>query len=169
MRSAVIFLYELVSAVLPSTRCFPLKAFLLRLAGARLGREVRVVSGARFRISGPLSVGDGTWLGEDLLVVGGDAEVSIGGRCDIGPRVTLVTGSHVLWQNEDRAAGDGFSAPIMIGDGVWIGAGATILGGVSVGDRAMIAAGALVASDVEPDTLVAGVPARLVKRRESLV
>ena len=58
-----------------------------------------------------------------------------------------------------------YAKPIEIGDDVWIGAGATVLGGVKIGDRAVVAAGALVNRDVGAGELVAGVPARAVRKK----
>ena len=55
------------------------------------------------------------------------------------------------------------TAPIIIGDNVWIGANATILPGVTIGDESVVAAGALVNKDVQPHTLVGGVPAKVIK------
>jgi acetyltransferase-like isoleucine patch superfamily enzyme len=57
------------------------------------------------------------------------------------------------------------SAPVRICEDVWIGADATVLKGVTVGARSIVAAGAVVTRDVPPDTVVAGIPARAVKRR----
>lgn len=59
------------------------------------------------------------------------------------------------------------SAPIHIGNHVWIGARATILKGVTIGDGAVVAAGAVVNKDVPPNTLVGGVPARIIKENIS--
>lgn len=165
MNSLLAHCYHVIAAVLPQTRFFGLKRWLLAAAGAHVGRDVRIVSSCRFYVGGGLTIGPGTWLGEDLLVTGGKADVTIGARCDIGPRVTLVTGSHRLWEDETRAAGSSFSAPIKIGDGVWIGAGVIVLGGVTVGDRAFLAAGAVVTTDVPADSMVGGSPAKVLRRR----
>jgi maltose O-acetyltransferase len=164
MRSGVLYIYALLSSILPPTRLFGLKVAMLRAAGATIGSNVRVASSARFHLEGALSIGDGCWIGEDVLMVGGKANLSIGPKCDIAPRVTLVLGSHILWETTDRAAGSGVSRPIEIGAGVWIGAGSTVLGGVRIGDCAMIAAGSVVTVDVERYTMVAGVPAVAVRR-----
>lgn len=56
------------------------------------------------------------------------------------------------------------SKPVHIGKRAWIGAGATILPGVTIGDNAVVGAGSVVTKDVEPDTIVAGNPARLIRR-----
>ncbi len=63
----------------------------------------------------------------------------------------------------------GLCAPIHIGNRVWIGAGAIITRGVTIGDGAVIAAGAVVTKDVEENTIVGGVPAKLIKKIENVV
>jgi acetyltransferase-like isoleucine patch superfamily enzyme len=78
----------------------------------------------------------------------------------IGPRVNLVTESHPL-DPEDRKAL--LTKPVTIKRGAWIGAGATILPGVTVGENAVVAAGSVVSRDVPANTVVAGVPAKIVK------
>lgn len=168
MRSVLMHIYHLVVPLLPQTRCHGLKCAMLAAAGAKIGVNVRILSSSRFYVGGSLSVGDGTWLGEDLLITGGEADVIIGARCDVGPRVTMVTGSHQPWAESDRAAGPGSSSSIRIGDGVWIGAGAIILGGVTVGDSVIIAAGAVVVADVPSDVMVGGVPAKILRKRSSM-
>ena len=87
----------------------------------------------------------------------------IGDRCDIGPGVEFVPGSHTIG-NASRRAGFGTAKPIFVGNGCWLGAKSIILGGVKIGDGCVVAAGAVVIHDVPPNTLVAGVPAR-VKRQ----
>lgn len=164
MNTTRLFFAQCVMPLLPTTRCFPLKRSLLRWCGARVGRNVRIVSSARFHLTGELTVGDETWIGHQALIVGGDAEVCIGTHVAIAPRVLLVTGTHELHQDQIRAAGPGYSLPIRIEDGAWIGAGATILGGVTVGRRAMVGAGAVVNKHVLPNTVVAGIPARPISR-----
>jgi maltose O-acetyltransferase len=162
MKSARLYLVHLVFGLLPPTRCFHMKCCLLRWAGAEIGENVRIVSSARFLLTGRLTIGDGTWIGHEVLIVGGDADVTIGANVDVAPRVSIVTGSHELFGVQGRAAGKGFSRPIYIMDGVWIGAAATILGGVVVGKSSMIAAGATVHRDVPTGAVVGGVPARTI-------
>ncbi len=85
-------------------------------------------------------------------------EINIGDDCAISENVLIRdSDNHVI---ED---GKPVSAPIDIGDHVWVGIGATILKGVTIGDGAVVAAGAVVTRDVPPNSLVAGVPA-VVKR-----
>lgn len=89
--------------------------------------------------------------------------VSIGSNVCVGFGVSFCTVSHHVGDHE-RRAGDFYVADIVVGNGCWIGANATILPGVTIGDGCVIAAGAVVNGDCEPDGLYAGVPARLVKR-----
>ncbi|RRQ29232.1 sugar O-acetyltransferase [Rhodococcus sp. Eu-32] len=105
-----------------------------------VGRNVFVNQGCRFNDIGGIDIGD------DVM---------------IGPSVSLITSGHPIGPDERRTGIT--SAPIVIGRGVWIGASAMILQGVSVGDDAIVAAGAVVTRDVPARTMVAGVPASEIK------
>jgi acetyltransferase-like isoleucine patch superfamily enzyme len=79
----------------------------------------------------------------------------------IGPNVSLITSSHPLEPSQRR---DGvFATPIIIERNVWIAAGATVIGGVTIGENSVVAAGSVVTKDVPPDTLVGGNPARAIR------
>ncbi len=78
----------------------------------------------------------------------------------IGPKVNLITTNHPINPAERRAT---ISNPILIKKGAWIGVGATILPGVTVGENAIVAAGAVVSKDVPDNTIVGGVPAKFIK------
>lgn len=163
MNTRRLYLVSIVMGLLPPTRAFGLKRNLLAWCGAQVQQNVRITSSVRVLTSGSLSIGEWTFIGHDTLIVGGNADITIGEKVDIGPRVTIVTGSHELFTSYDRAAGPGYSSPVVIEDGVWVGAGSTILGGVTVGRRSMIAAGSVVTTDVSPGVLVGGVPARVIR------
>ena len=79
----------------------------------------------------------------------------------IGPNVSLLTASHPLEPSQRRDATVG--KPIVIERNVWIAAGATIIGGVTVGENSVVAAGSVVTRDVSPNTLVGGNPARVLR------
>lgn len=129
-----------------------------------MGHNARIVSSVRIHIAGQLQIGDDAFLGHEVMIVGGDASVTIGDRVDIAPRVILATGSHEMGVAEGRAAGEGMSRSIEIGEGVWIGASVTVLGGARVGPLSVIGAGALVKDVVPARVLSAGVPARVIRR-----
>ena len=92
------------------------------------------------------------------------AEIRIGNNCLIGPDVGIYTAGHRL-EPEARTL-DVYGMPITIGNDVWIGGHSTILLGVTIGDGAVIGAGAVVTHDVEPYTIVGGVPAKVIKKIE---
>ena len=79
----------------------------------------------------------------------------------IGPKVNLITTNHPLKPSERRAT---ISHPIIIKRNAWIGAAATILAGVTIGENSVVAAGAVVKSDVPPNTVVGGIPAKIIKK-----
>ena len=137
----------------------------LRMAFSELiGRPV----GERFMVIPPFSTdcGFNTVIGSNVFInqgchfmdMGG---ITIGNDVMIGPKVNLVSSGHPVAPSARR---EGIVAkPIIIGNNVWIGAAATILPGVTIGDNAVIAAGAVVSRDVPENTLAAGVPARVLK------
>jgi maltose O-acetyltransferase len=94
------------------------------------------------------------------------AAVTIGERVLLGPYVQLITATHPL-DAEVRASGLEYAEPIDLADDVWIGSGAIVLPGVSVGARAVVGAGAVLNRDVAPDTVVVGSPARPVPARDA--
>jgi acetyltransferase-like isoleucine patch superfamily enzyme len=110
-------------------------------------------------------IGDGTWIGSQCFFHSGGG-LSIGNDVGIGPGVRILTSSHRL-EDPDLPilhAPVQF-APVVIEDGSDIGVGAILLPGTRVGRGAQVGAGAVVAEDVPEFTIVAGVPARVLRRR----
>ncbi|WP_033541896.1 maltose acetyltransferase domain-containing protein [Planococcus sp. CAU13] len=89
-------------------------------------------------------------------------EIRFGDNCSLGPGVHIYTATHPLHPAE-RAAGKEFGKPVTIGNNVWIGGRAVINPGVTVGDNAIIASGAVVVKDVPANTVVGGNPAVVIK------
>jgi acetyltransferase-like isoleucine patch superfamily enzyme len=106
----------------------------------RVGRNVFVNQNCTFYDLGGLDIGD------DVM---------------IGPNVSIITASHPLAPSQRRAATIG--KPIVIERNVWIAAAATIVGGVTVGENSVVAAGSVVTRDVPPNTLAGGNPARVIR------
>jgi acetyltransferase-like isoleucine patch superfamily enzyme len=104
-----------------------------------LGKRVFINSGCHFQDQGGINIGD------DVL---------------IGHNVVLATLNHCLEADKRK---DMRPAPIIIGKNVWLGANTTVLPGVSIGNNAVIAAGAVLAKDVPPNMVVGGVPAKIIK------
>lgn len=92
-------------------------------------------------------------------------EVHIGHHVMIGPAVQIYTAAHLL-QAEARIQGWEVANPVVIEDNVWIGGGAILLPGVTIGRNAVVGAGAVVSRDVPASTVVAGNPARVIREIE---
>ncbi|MHB9292830.1 putative 2,3,4,5-tetrahydropyridine-2,6-dicarboxylate N-acetyltransferase [Hollandina sp. SP2] len=105
----------------------------------RIGRNVFINSGCRFQDQGGISIGDGVLIGHNVVLATLNHDLAPEKRATLHP------------------------APIVIGTDVWIGASAIILPGVTIGDGAIIAAGAVVTKDVPANTIVGGVPAKIIK------
>lgn len=90
------------------------------------------------------------------------APITIGDDVLIGPNVSIYTVDHAL-DPAERRAGYEVARPVTIGNNVWIGGSVTILGGVTIGDNTVIAAGAVVTADVPAGVVAGGVPCRVIK------
>jgi maltose O-acetyltransferase len=134
---------------------------LLRAAGVTIEGHLEVFTGLRIAGEGRLTIGDGCFINHDCLMDAA-ADVTLGRGVALANRVSLLTSGHELGDPRARA-GTRVLEPIVVGDGAWLGANVTVLGGVTIGEGAVVAAGSLVRSDVPPHTLWAGVPARFVR------
>lgn len=158
-------LAELLTSALPHLSCGYLRTLLWRAAGLRAGRRARILGA--LHITGQGAWQDHLTIGVGTLITGPlridlQAPVHIGNRVSVGHDVMLVTSDHQVAGSSQRC-GARFARPITIGDGAWLGSRCLILSGVYVGEGAIVAAGAVVTRDVPPDTLVAGVPAKVVR------
>lgn len=106
-----------------------------------------------------LSIGDDVDIGE-FVVLRASGGLTIGNRVLIAAHAVLTTRGH---PEQPPRSGRVEDAPVVIGDDVWIGAGAIILPGVTVGEGSIVAAGAVVTRDVAPRTIVGGVPAEPIR------
>lgn len=142
------------------------RGMVLRTRGGtlELGRGLQLRRDASLSVSGKLVIGDSVFFNRGAYIACREL-VRIGSRCRFGEYTSIHDGDHVFGPDAEAAGGRaGFAtAPVIIGDDVWIGAKATILRGVTIGDRAVIAAGAVVTRDVPPDCLAGGVPARVLE------
>ena len=136
---------------------------LLRRAGVDVGRGCVILPGFEMT-GGSIKLGQNCFINTNVRFesTGG---IQLGAFCQVGPRVCFETVSHPLPPvlNQHRSV---IAAPIVIGDYVWVAANATILPGVTIGEGAVIAAGAVVTKDVAAYTVVGGVPAKLLRQVE---
>lgn len=155
----ILFLSNLV----PLFHFFELRRNLLKIAGLKIGKGTRI-AGKFYTTQPNIEIGENTWIGPNFTVYTNvDAKVIIGNCCDIAPNVIIDTGSHIIG-DKLRRAGKGYSKDVIIGNGVWIGLRVTILAGIEISSGAIIAAGALVNKNVDKNTLVAGVPVKIIRK-----
>jgi acetyltransferase-like isoleucine patch superfamily enzyme len=110
---------------------------------------------------GDVVIGDHTRIGLHNTVIG---PVTIGSHVNLAQGITITALNHNFEDKSQRIDDQGVSTdPVIVGDDIWIGANAVILPGVSIGHHSVVAAGAVVTKDVPPHSLVAGVPAKIIK------
>ena len=153
---------------------FPqLRAPYLRLLGAQLGRRV-ILHDVRFfnlyrRGLPGFTVGDESFLGDECLLDLAD-EVRLGRQVTLAERVLILTHTNVGYADHPlQRFFPAMQAPVTVGDGAFVGANVTLLPGVNVGARAFVAAGSVVTRDVPAETVVAGVPARVLRRVDAVL
>ncbi len=139
---------------------FRLRTLLYRAAGVDVNVRNQIRPGVVLRTT-KLRVGRRSTINYNCVIDNREL-VSIGENVGIGIGVQLITSSHDLGDRGARA-GQGILQPIIVEDGVWIGSAAVILAGVTIGRGAVVAAGAVVTKDVPANTLVGGVPARVLR------
>jgi acetyltransferase-like isoleucine patch superfamily enzyme len=136
---------------------------VLKIAGTGkmiTGKNVRISGGCRIAVDGNLEIGDNSFINPRSIIVASTC-IKIGNNCAISWNCQLLdTDIHAMVADgrpKER------SLPISIGNKVWIGAGCTILKGVTIGDGCVIAAGSVVTGNIPAGTLAAGVPAKAIK------
>ncbi|OGE19742.1 hypothetical protein A3J19_05495 [Candidatus Daviesbacteria bacterium RIFCSPLOWO2_02_FULL_41_8] len=142
--------------------CHYFRLFFYALAGVKIGKGSRIHIGARFFYPANIKIGTGSILGDNIFLDGRD-KLIIGDHVDIASGVMILNSEHDI-NSEDFKA---ISAPVEIGDFVFIGPRAIILPGVKIGKGAVVAAGAVVTKDVADFAIVGGVPAVVIGERKT--
>lgn len=136
------------------------RLFLLRLFGAKIGAGCRVFPSTRVWAPWNLSLGDHSSLGEEVFCYN-VASVELGANAVVSREALLCTASHDIASPVFELT----VRPVKIGPSAWVAARGIVLPGVTVGEGAVVGAGSVVARDVPPWTVVAGNPAREIKKR----
>jgi maltose O-acetyltransferase len=132
---------------------------ILRRSG--IDTKTRLIGAGCHFFSSNISIGPETWVNEGAYFEN-RARIEIGARCGFGYQVFLCTSAHDIGPAEQRWSSWQPGA-IVIEDGCWIGARASLIGPVRIGAGCVVAAGAVVVNDCEPNGLYAGVPARRIR------
>lgn len=167
-KAARFLLYTLAMVPYRAALFPPLRRLWLRLLGARIGprtivHDVRFFNLYRRGMSG-LQIGRECFVGDECLFDLAEGIV-LEDQVTLAERVMVLTHMNVGYADHPlQARFPATAAPVTVRSGSFVGAGAILLAGRTLGPRAFVAAGSVVTEDVPPDTLVAGVPARVVRR-----
>jgi maltose O-acetyltransferase len=137
---------------------------MMRSCQIDVGSNTGVRHGCTFT-PGPVTIGSNSFVNFGCIF-DASAPITIGDGVDIGFHSELITSGHHI-SDDSRRAGPVFHRPITIESGCWLGAGVRVLPGVTIGRGCVIAAGAVVTKDCEPQGLYAGVPARRIRDLDS--
>lgn len=141
---------------------FLFRKLVYQLAGIKIGKKSHLHIGTQFFNPAGISIGNGTIIGKDAFLDGRDS-LKIGDHVDIASEVMIYNSEHDINSDDFK----GVSAPVVVGDYVFIGPRAIILPGVKIGKGAVIAAGAVVTHDVGDFIIVGGVPAKIIGERQN--
>lgn len=141
------------------------RATVFRLVGFDIGKGtliggMPVVTGSG-ALQKRLVIGEQNWINFGC-VFDIEGQITIGDRVDMGQEVLILTTTHEI-DTRHRRAGAKNIQPVIIESGVWLGARCVVLPGVTIGEGAIIASGAVVTKDVPPNTIVGGVPAKVIR------
>jgi len=152
--------FQLALTILAYVPSIAIRKAILRLCGAKLAPGVLIYHGFDIRSPWKLTIGEGSVIGHKASL---DARgtIQIGANVNLSADVAIWTGQHD-YQSPDFVYQ---SAPVVIGDRVWLSFRSTVLPGVTIGEGAVVAAGAVVSKDVPPYALVGGVPAKVIGTR----
>ena len=142
-----------------------LRRKLLSFLGNQFGPRTVVWGGNSYFGGGKLTTGSDCFINRSCHFDFNES-ITLGSNVVIGHHVTFITAEHQIG-DATRRAGPLLGKPIVVGEGAWIGANATILPGVVIGRGAVVGAGAVVTKDVPSHVVVAGVPAKVLRKLET--
>lgn len=141
-----------------------IRYFLVKRIFKQCGKNVNVERGAYFQNGFNVVIGDNSGIGVNAQIPN---NMIIGKNVLMGPDVMVIPSSHCFEKKDKLIMEQGYEEPkqVVIEDDVWIGARVIILGGICIKHGAVVGAGSVVTKDVEPFSVVAGVPAKVIKFR----
>lgn len=133
--------------------------FILRLYGAKIGKEVRIKPGIHIKYPWKLEIDEYSWLADCYLE--NLDRIKIGKNCCISQQAVLITGNH----NYKKSGFDLITKPIVLEDGVWIGASSKVSPGITLHSHSVLALGSVATKDLESYWIYQGNPAVKVRQR----
>ncbi|MBK9448923.1 MAG: colanic acid biosynthesis acetyltransferase WcaF [Bacteroidetes bacterium] len=137
-----------------------LRIFVLRAFGAKIGKGVILKHRVNVKFPWNLEIGDHCWIGEAVWIEN-QGKVTIGNNCCLSQGVVMMTGNH----NYKKVTFDLIVRPIVLEDGVWLGAGSMVTQGVTCFSHSVLGVAAVASFDLEPYTIYAGNPCQILRKR----
>ncbi len=139
----------------------------IRAARIRKGSGVKISPTAFFKYPENIEIGDGAFINHNCSIwAAPEGPIRIGRDVLLGPGVCIIASDHGTALGTPIPMQKGKDAPITIGDGAWLGANVVVTAGVEIGGGCVVGAGAVVTRDLPANSICAGVPARIIGRRE---
>lgn len=162
MRNFISGLYHFIIELFMWMPCHPLRRCICRIFMKRFGKGSAIYRNVDIRTPKNITIGDFTIINKHCIIDGRGGLV-IGNNVDIAQDVSIWTEQH------DYNSDDYISVckPVIIEDYVWIASKAIILPGVKIGEGAVVACGSIVTKNIDPFTVVAGIPAKTIARRKA--
>ncbi|MBF1387126.1 MAG: glycosyltransferase [Prevotella denticola] len=152
----------MINDILPIIPFWTWRRFYLKMIGLKIGKQSFIMKRTYFMAAWRVNIGDYTHINQGCLI-DARAGLTIGNNVSISHNVKIVTGSHDVQDKNFKAIWNSTH----IDDYVWLGVGCTILPGVHIGKGAVVAAGAVVTKNVEPYSIVGGIPAKEIGKRST--
>lgn len=137
-----------------------IRILILRLFGAKIGQGLVLKNNVIIKSPWNLTVGDNCWIGENVWIDNLD-KITIGSNVCISQGALLITGNHDYTMSNMPYR----NAPIVVKDGAWIGANATVTAGVTIAGNSVLTVGSVVTHDTEPNMIYQGNPAKPIRER----
>ena len=164
LKPSRLFLISFLWKFLPPSRCHKLKCATLRWAGATVGKNVHIMSSAKFYGDYELYIGDNVFIGHEALIYGAaGSKIVLENYSKVASRAIIATGYHVYSAEGPCVSGRGLAADVIIKEGARVGTRGMVLPGKTLGKMIHVAAYARMTHDVPDYVRVAGIPAKIVK------
>lgn len=163
-----LFLYYMILKKLPSKSFTKIgvntRFFIIKRIFEKCGENVNIAKNVYFGRGSNITIGSNSGIGENSYLITMD-KITIGDNVMIGPELMILTGNHG-YDDKNKLLFEQkiITKPVSIGNDVWLGARVTILPGVTIGNRVIVAAGSVVVKDIPSNCIVGGNPAKFIKK-----
>lgn len=161
----IFYFIQAILKYLPFRPCIALRRLIYRPFFNKIGNNVEIHDNIQFKFPKEITIGDNTKISAGCILVGAGG-LFIGSDVMIGAGTKIITSSHIFSDLNAPMINQGLSfKSIYVGNDVWFGFNSVVLGGVKIESGSIIGANAVINKDIEANSIVAGVPGRVLKKR----